>query len=438
MHVAGAIVNKVDLRAKPDLARTLERGLARHGIPLLGVLPYRPILSNPTLAMVLEGVKGETIHPGPGPRPGHRRRRIGAMEPEHMLQRIGRARWSSCRATARTSSPRSSMPGESTAPAGGDAIGLVLTGGYRPRTTVLDAIRHADLFATLVPRGHLRGRVRDPRPARQDACRRREKIAEIKALVWEYLFIDRMLEVATEAAPRLTLGRSARAGAAARATAVGRGRRTGTSSPSGGAAGAWPSCVGRRDQRGAAHRPRRHRATPSPTSSGASREPIGRRRRRTRAAVPGPRHGRRRRLTSGSPVSGKIMSERAQPADAAGSPRIPTKTLPMPPSGTWIVGRVVAGAARAFRADRLGHARRARADEPDEDRRAADRIVGRPRWRTTDQPTSMVEPGCASPRQRRVELRLGALLGEGGQGDGAAAIAARIKLLASPSARHDR
>ena len=67
--VAGAIVNKVDLDAKPGLARTLERGLARHGIPLLGVLPYRPILSNPTLAMVLEGVHGETIHAGPRPGP---------------------------------------------------------------------------------------------------------------------------------------------------------------------------------------------------------------------------------------------------------------------------------------------------------------------------------------------------------------------------------
>ena len=72
--VAGAIVNKVDLLAKPDLARTLERGLARHGIPLLGVLPYRPILSNPTLAMVLEG-RPRRDHPSrPGPRPGHRRR----------------------------------------------------------------------------------------------------------------------------------------------------------------------------------------------------------------------------------------------------------------------------------------------------------------------------------------------------------------------------
>ena len=49
VEVAGAIVNKVDMEAQPGIAKVLERGLARHGIPLLGVLPVRPILSNPTL-----------------------------------------------------------------------------------------------------------------------------------------------------------------------------------------------------------------------------------------------------------------------------------------------------------------------------------------------------------------------------------------------------
>ena len=56
--VAGAIVNKIRVDESPGIERTLERGLALHGIPLLGVLPYRPILSNPTLDMVLRGVEG--------------------------------------------------------------------------------------------------------------------------------------------------------------------------------------------------------------------------------------------------------------------------------------------------------------------------------------------------------------------------------------------
>ncbi len=163
------------------------------------MLPYRPILSNPTLAMVLEGVHGETIHPGPDLDQVIGGVSIGAMEPHHMLQRIG---------------PRSLVivPGDRDdvvaalvqahrvgAEAGGDALGLVLTGGYRPRKAVLDAIREADLFATIVPEDTyvVASEVHDLLVKTHIADR--GKIEEIKALVWEYLFIDRILEVATEA-----------------------------------------------------------------------------------------------------------------------------------------------------------------------------------------------------------------------------------------------
>ena len=208
VRVAGAIVNKVDVVAKPDLARTLERGLARHGISLLGVLPYRPILSNPTLAMVLEGVHGETIHPGPDLDQVIGGVAIGAMEPHHMLQRIGPRslvivpgdREDVIEAIVAThqagAAAGSTTAGEA---AGGTALGLVLTGGYRPRGAVLDAIRAADLFATLVPEDTyvVASEVHDLLVKTHIADR--GKIEEIKALVWENLAIDRILEVATEA-----------------------------------------------------------------------------------------------------------------------------------------------------------------------------------------------------------------------------------------------
>ena len=199
VHVAGAIVNKVDLDAKPGLARTLEQGLARHGIPLLGVLPYRPILSNPTLAMVLEGVQGETLHPGPDLDQVIGGVAIGAMEPQHMLERIGP------RSLVIVPGDRedvigaivgSRKPGD---PVAGSAIGLVLSGGYRPSDAVIDSIRRADLFATLVPEDTyaVASEVHDLLVKTHPADR--GKIEEIKALVWEYLFIDRILGAASEA-----------------------------------------------------------------------------------------------------------------------------------------------------------------------------------------------------------------------------------------------
>jgi uncharacterized protein len=197
VHVAGAIVNKVDLDAKPGLARTLEQGLARLGIPLLGVLPYRPILSNPTLAMVLEGVHGETLHPGPDLDQVIGGVAIGAMEPEHMLERIGP------RSLVIVPSDRedviAAIVGAHRDGSSDGALGLVLSGGYRPSDRVIESIRRADLFATIVPEDTyaVASEVHDLLVKTHPADL--GKIEEIKALVWEYLFIDRILGVATEA-----------------------------------------------------------------------------------------------------------------------------------------------------------------------------------------------------------------------------------------------
>ncbi len=216
--VAGAIVNKVRIDEQPGIARTLERGLARHGIPLLGVLPYRPILSNPTLEMVLEGVHGEVIHPGPDLDRVISNVAIGAMEPNHMLSRVGpgtlvivpgdREDVILTITTAHLAGrPRAATidvlvdrtPGAVEAGPEGAAIGLVLTGGYAPGPEVMEAIRQAGMFAALVDDDTytVASEVHDLLVKTHAADV--EKIALIKALVWEHLVMDRFLEVATEA-----------------------------------------------------------------------------------------------------------------------------------------------------------------------------------------------------------------------------------------------
>ena len=218
--VAGAIVNKVRVDEQPGIARVLERGLARHGIPLLGVLPYRPILSNPTLGLILEGVRGETIHLGPDLERVIDGVAIGAMEPGHMLERVGprtlvivpgdREDVILTLITAHLMGP--ARAGSVAEAAGltrgradrvdgheGAALGLVLTGGYRPRDAVLEAIRRADLFATLVPEDtySVASEVHDLLVKTHAGDR--EKIAEIKELVSQHLDVERVLDVASEA-----------------------------------------------------------------------------------------------------------------------------------------------------------------------------------------------------------------------------------------------
>ncbi|MFL5722950.1 MAG: AAA family ATPase [Chloroflexota bacterium] len=225
--VAGAIVNKVDLDAQPGIEEILDRGLALNGIRLLGILPVRPILSNPTLGMVLEGVGGERIHPGPDLDRVIDGVAIGAMEPSHMLQRVGpgtlvivpgdredviltlttahlarRFRVASAAEAARIAQIAAEATNERTANVEGHegaAVGLVLTGGYRPRDAVLAAIRQADLFATIVPEdtyvvaSEIHDLLVKTHPADQ------EKISLIKALVAAHLDIDRILGTALEA-----------------------------------------------------------------------------------------------------------------------------------------------------------------------------------------------------------------------------------------------
>jgi BioD-like phosphotransacetylase family protein len=214
--IAGAIVNKVDVEAQPGIDEVLRKGLAPYGIPLLGVLPRRPILANPTLEMILEGLGGETLHAGPDLERVIDGVAIGAMEPGHMLERVGpgtlvivpgdREDVILTLTTAHLVGPARGarvdellqVPLGLLANHDGAAVGLVLTGGYRPRRAVLEAIRRADLFATLVDADtySVASEIHDllvkTHPA--DA----EKIQLIKELVADNLDVDLILGAAAE------------------------------------------------------------------------------------------------------------------------------------------------------------------------------------------------------------------------------------------------
>ena len=208
VKVAGAIVNKVDADAREGLSRTIERGLARHGIPLLGTLPRRPILSNPTLEMILEGVHGDLVASGPDLDLVIGGVAIAAMESRHMVQHIRPGslvivpgdREDVIQAIARRHGQAADGANGANGSQTPTAVGLVMTGGWVPRHAVLDEVRRANLFAVLVSDDtySVASNVHDLLVKTHAADS--EKIEMIKALVAEYLDVDRVLEVAVEGA----------------------------------------------------------------------------------------------------------------------------------------------------------------------------------------------------------------------------------------------
>lgn len=218
VRVLGAVVNKVDADAHPSLPEILRKGLARHGIALLGTLPYRPILSNPTLSMLIEQMPGEVLHEGPdlGRRIEHVG--IGAMQPRHVIERIGpgsllivpgdredviHATIAAARRQRQMSSEtrlfdrwrdRSRFGREGSTPDQVELAGILFTGGYHPRPREVEAIRAAGMFAYLVEADTYAAAstVHDMLVKTHSADR--DKIAEIRSLVANEFDVDGLLD----------------------------------------------------------------------------------------------------------------------------------------------------------------------------------------------------------------------------------------------------
>jgi BioD-like phosphotransacetylase family protein len=143
--------------------------------------------------MIADGLGGESICPGPDLDRVIDDVAIGAMQPEHMLQRVGPGTIVIVPGD-REDVIRAIIDAQGSGhPAG---LGLVLTGGYRPSAEVTDEIRAANLFSILVAADTyaVASAVHDllvKTHASDD-----EKIDLIKRVVAEHLDVDRVLAAA--------------------------------------------------------------------------------------------------------------------------------------------------------------------------------------------------------------------------------------------------
>jgi len=148
VRVLGAVVNKVDVESHPGLPDVLRRGLAQHGIELLGCIPYSEFLANPSLELIGTHLDGELLSGEAAPGQTIGWVAIGAMKAVHAMELLRD------RTLLITPGDREDLLSAALEVNRGAVvprvIGLVLTGGFRPSDAVLAALQAAGLFAYLV------------------------------------------------------------------------------------------------------------------------------------------------------------------------------------------------------------------------------------------------------------------------------------------------
>jgi BioD-like phosphotransacetylase family protein len=191
-RVLGAVVNKVDVESHPGLPEVLERGLAQHGVDLLGCIRYSEFLANPSLELIETHLTGELLtgEATPGLTIGWVA--IGAMQAVHAVELL-RDRTLLITPGDREDLLRAAVEVNRYSGTTPRVIGVVLTGGFRPSEAVLDALREAGIFGFLVGTDTYRTAQAVDEILVKTHSGDTEKIATIIDLVDEALDVDALL-----------------------------------------------------------------------------------------------------------------------------------------------------------------------------------------------------------------------------------------------------
>jgi len=193
VRVIGAVVNKVDVESHPQLPEVLERGLAQHGVELLGCIPYSQLLANPSLELVATHLDGELLtgEAAPGQTIGWVA--IGAMHAVHAVELL-RDRTLVITPGDREDLLRMALEVNRISAPSTRVIGVVLTGGFRPPQAILDELQAAGMFSYLVGTDTYRTAQAVEQILVKTHASDTEKIATIVDLVGGALDIDALLD----------------------------------------------------------------------------------------------------------------------------------------------------------------------------------------------------------------------------------------------------
>ena len=195
VEVVGAIINKVMPDKMEQLREYTSIGLAKLGLPLLGMIPLNTELYKPTVNQACVQLKGQFLAGAQ-----HKRRRIakigvGAMSSRHAEHLLAPG---TLVITPGDREDMIMMIMNETMPSRGQIAGVVLTDGILPHESVLELIRQraipfisttADVSSatTTIARMTVKTEVGDS-----------DKIGMIQSLIHEHVQVDRLVDLVLE------------------------------------------------------------------------------------------------------------------------------------------------------------------------------------------------------------------------------------------------
>jgi len=150
VEILGAIINKVE-DAKYDKVKSyVIRGLERLGVEVLGVMPYRPMLSNPTVGQLYEDIDGMILTGEQSLKNNVTKMIIGAMMPHQALEYLNAGTLLITPGT-RDDLILAAMSSYILGPSQAQGIaGIILTGGTPPQPSILELLKQTVIPVILV------------------------------------------------------------------------------------------------------------------------------------------------------------------------------------------------------------------------------------------------------------------------------------------------
>ncbi len=194
VEILGAIINKVDEEKYEKIKSYAGRGLERKGIELLGVMPYRPLLSSPTIEQLLDDIDGKLLSGHRGLRNVVEKMVIGAMPPHQAIGYFTRGTLLITPGTREDlilAALSSCLLGSSHAPC---VAGLILTGGTPPQPNIMDLVEKTAIPIISVEEDTYTVASRIAKLIVKIRPGDFEKIRAAEALVEEFVNVDRVIE----------------------------------------------------------------------------------------------------------------------------------------------------------------------------------------------------------------------------------------------------